>query len=183
MARAGKIQDEESRNSRRKRIKFIMNGVTALCVVGAVVFAASNLERTPITCRWRVMSGKFEDDLEEHRPYSDQLLEPHKDHLLSQDDPLYIRVHEVVSRLLDAACSEQQLEQLGVQSTDHIYKNASKVKWRLAVVDRSDIVNACVTADGTIMLFTGLLPLLADETNGNLVISQTMYPILQTSIS
>jgi hypothetical protein len=167
MARAGRIQDEDARESRRKRIKTIMNGVTAICVVGAVAFAASNLERTPITRRWRVISGNFEEDLVEHRPYSDQLLEPHKDQLLAQDDPLYIRVHEVVCRLLDAACDEQQLELLGVPSTDHISKNASKVSWRLAVVNRSDVVNACVTADGTIMFFTGLLPLLADEQNGN----------------
>jgi hypothetical protein len=166
MARAGKIVDEEQRQQRRKRIKFVVNCITAACVAGAIVFAASNLERTPITSRLRVMSGSFEDDLEECRPAADELVTRYKDVLLGNNDPIYMRIHEVVTRLLDAACSEQQLARLGVPSTEYICKKAAKVQWRLAVVDQPAVQNACVTRDGTIIVFTGLLPLLADEQTG-----------------
>jgi hypothetical protein len=158
--------DEEQRQQRRKRIKFVVNCITAACVAGAIVFAASNLERTPITSRLRVMSGSFEDDLEECRPAADELVTRYKDVLLGNNDPIYMRIHEVVTRLLDAACSEQQLARLGVPSTEYICKKAAKVQWRLAVVDQPAVQNACVTRDGTIIVFTGLLPLLADEQTG-----------------
>lgn len=166
VSRASKIQDDETREARRKRIKLIVRSISAICIAGAVVFAAANIEQTPITNRWRVLSSNFEEDLD--RSSSDQLLEEHKDHILSARDPVYLRVHNVVSRLLEAACSQEQLESLGVPLTGYICKNASKVPWRLAVIDRKDIANACVTADGTIVFFTGLLPLLADEKNGDL---------------
>jgi hypothetical protein len=167
MAKASKIQNDEEREGRRKRIKLIMRSITALCIASAIVFAASNLERAPITNRWRVVSSNFEEDLSD-RSSADELLEQYKGHILSVHDPLYLRVHNVVSRLLDAACSQEQLESLGVQSTGHICKHASNVSWRLAVIDIKQEQNACVTADGTIFFFTGLLPLLADEKNGNL---------------
>jgi hypothetical protein len=169
LARASKIEGEGEREHERKSIKRTMRAITALCIAGAIVFAASNLERTPITNRWRVVSSNFEEDISAAaRAGSGQLLEQYKGHILGVDDPLYLRVHSVVSRLLDAACSQEQLESLGVPSTGHICKRASKVQWRLAVIDRKDVENACVTADGTILFFTGLLPLLADDKNGNL---------------
>jgi hypothetical protein len=167
MAKASKIQNEEERDGRRKRIKLIMRSITVLCIASAIIFAASNLERAPITNRWRVVSSNFEEDISD-RSSADELLQKYKDHILSAHDPLYMRVHNVVSRLLDAACSQEQLESLGVPSTGHICKHASKVPWRLAVIDIKQEQNACVTADGTIFFFTGLLPLLADEKNGNL---------------
>ncbi len=153
------------RDARRKRIKFIMRSITVVCLAGALVFAVSNLERTPITSRWRVVSSNFEEDLD--RSSSDQLLEKYKDHILGPQHPLYLRVHDVVSRLLDSACDHEQLESLGVPLTGYISKHASKIGWRLAVINDQATVNACVTADGTIFVFTGLLPLLADEKIGN----------------
>ena len=141
LAQASKIEGEEERERKRKSIKRIMRAITALCIAGAIVFAASNLERTPITNRWRVVSSNFEEDIAD-RSGSDQLLEQYKGHILGVDDPLYLRVHSVVSRLLDAACSQEQLESLGVPSTGHICKRASKVQWRLAVIDRKDVENA-----------------------------------------
>jgi hypothetical protein len=167
MAKAGKIEDEEARNSRRKRIRTIMRAATAACILVAAVFAASSLERTPITGRWRVIAGQFDDDMDFYRQESEKLLAEHKERLLSETHPVYLRLHEVVTRLLDAACSEEQLRTLGVPDTAHICNNAAKVKWRLAVIDDRRVANACVTPDGTILVFTGLLPLIADETNGN----------------
>jgi hypothetical protein len=167
MASAGKIQDEDARNARRTRIRTIMRAATAACLLAAALFAASSLERTPITGRWRVISGEFEDDLDFYRQQTDKLLEEKKERILSDSHPVYLRAHEVVTRLLEAACSEEQLQALGVAATDHICSKAAKVKWRLAVVDERQVANACVTPDGTIIVYTGLLPLLADETNGS----------------
>lgn len=166
MVKAGEIEDKEQRQHQRKRIKSIVNGITIACVAGAIIFAASNLERTPITGRWRVVSGNFVDDLEKGRPQADELVMRFKNRLLSESDPIYTRIHEVVSRLLNAACVEQRLELLGVACTDHICKQASKVQWRLAVIDDPAVQNAFVTWDGTIVVFTGLLPLLADDKSG-----------------
>ena len=181
MSKASKIEGDEMRDARRKRIKFIMRSITVVCLAGALVFAVSNLERTPITSRWRVVSSNFEEDLD--RSSSDQLLEQYKDHILGPHHPLYLRVHDVVSRLLDSACDHEQLESLGVPLTGYISKHASKIGWRLAVINDQATVNACVTADGTIFVFTGLLPLLADEKIGNvtplfcpLVISAFPHP-------
>jgi Zn-dependent protease with chaperone function len=168
MHSASKEQSPEVRDARRKRVKYLMRFISAACIASAALFAASNLERTPITNRLRVITGTFEEDVAEVRPVTDaQLVEANKHLMLPDSHPLFMRIHEVVSRLVETASDQQLLSSLGVPSLDFVCKNASATDWRLAVIDKKNEANAFVSPDGTIFVMTGLFSSLADEKNGS----------------
>ncbi|KAH9054686.1 peptidase family M48-domain-containing protein [Lactarius vividus] len=159
--------------------------------VGSVAYYLLHLEQVPETGRWRFMdvSPKFEAALWEasydelSKQYHGKLLPP--SHVVTQ------HVHRVVSRILEAndlgtlrgdlrvpapprsvlqsgfgfgnGESEEAVPDLwDPDSTGHSAAQGSRKVWNLLVVNDKKVVNA-MAAPGTVVVFTGILPVAKDE--------------------
>ncbi|KAI0246822.1 peptidase family M48-domain-containing protein [Lactifluus subvellereus] len=158
---------------------------------GSIVYYIYHLEQVPETGRWRFMdvSSKFEASLWEasynelSKEFHGKLLPP--THVITQ------HVHRVVSRILEAndlgtlrgdlrtPIPARTVLQPGfgfgngdAEDTPDLWdpdatgrsatRGAAKKEWNLLVVNDGKVVNA-MAAPGTIVVFTGILPVAKDE--------------------
>ncbi|KAH8986768.1 peptidase family M48-domain-containing protein [Lactarius hatsudake] len=159
--------------------------------VGSVVYYLLHLEQVPETGRWRFMdvSPKFEAALWEAS--YDELSQQYRAKLLPPSHVVTQHVHRVVSRILEAnnlgtlrgdqrvptpprsmlqpvfgagnGESEEGVPDLwDPDSTGHGAAQGSGKQWNLLVVNDKKVVNA-MAAPGTVVVFTGILPVAKDE--------------------
>ncbi|KAF8259043.1 hypothetical protein EI94DRAFT_1752577 [Lactarius quietus] len=158
---------------------------------GSVVYYFLHLEQVPETGRWRFMdvSPKFEAALWEAS--HDELSKEYRSKLLPPSHVITQHIHRIVSRILEAnelgtlrgdqrvpapprilsgftrlvnGGSEEAVPDLwDPDSTGPSTANGfGKKEWNLLVVNDNKVVNA-MAAPGTVVVFTGILPVAKDE--------------------
>lgn len=159
---------------------------------------SSSLEQVPETGRWRFISVSPQSEAQVGQLTLNQTLNEYGPKILPPDHPVTLHVKRVVSAILDAS-------QLGVvkgytqsQLQKHLdfvndeWKNPDTLakpphsaiaspnrEWEVVVVNDLNIVNAAATP-GTVILFTGILPICRDEQGLAAVLSHGMcVPIVQ----
>ncbi|KAF8523685.1 peptidase family M48-domain-containing protein [Hysterangium stoloniferum] len=149
----------------------------AIAVSLGVLFYVYNLERTPITGRWRfmVISPEFEKKLADST--YDQILRQYQGSIVSPNHPLVVEIRQIVGRLLEAsALGRLKDDEFGevvmptktswydepiAETGKGPYGAPLPKEWRLLVVSSSE-VNAFASYD-TIVVFTGILPFCPTE--------------------
>ncbi|GBE85642.1 Mitochondrial metalloendopeptidase OMA1 [Sparassis crispa] len=152
--------------------------VVAGVIVGGGVYYVIHLEQVPETGRWRFMdiNPKFEAKLAETA--REELLAEFKGKTLPPNHPLTRHVRRVVTRILESSnlgtlsspehrivSPEQVLEDLWepqLRSESETPPGAGGRVWNLLVVNDDKIVNA-MASYGSIVVFTGILPVARDE--------------------
>ncbi|KAN0137529.1 peptidase family M48 domain containing protein [Lactarius tabidus] len=160
--------------------------------IGSVIYYLFHLEQVPETGRWRFMdvSPKFEAALWETS--FDELSKEYRAKLLPPSHVITQHVHRVVSRILEAnnlgtLCGDGRVSAppRGVLQSALGFGNSGseeavpdlwdpdstgggtangfgKKEWNLLVVNDNKVVNA-MAAPGTVVVFTGILPVAKDE--------------------
>ncbi|XP_004642648.1 metalloendopeptidase OMA1, mitochondrial [Octodon degus] len=117
------------------------------CGLLFVVFYFTHLEVSPITGRSKLLLlGKEHFRLLSELEYK-ALMEEFKDDMLTEKDPRYLTVKEVVYHLVE--CNKDM-------------PGISEINWVIHVVDSPDTVNAFVLPNGQVFIFTGLLNSVTD---------------------
>ncbi|OCH92389.1 hypothetical protein OBBRIDRAFT_791378 [Obba rivulosa] len=150
-------------------------------LLGGIAYYVGHLEKTPVTGRWRFMdvSPKLEAALAEAN--RQQLRAAFHDKILPPHHPVVRHVRRVVARILEAnrlgtldddARPHRALvpDDAWMPEDDAAHGlgtgvgagHARQKEWTLVVVNDDKIVNAAVSF-GTIMVFTGILPVMQDE--------------------
>ncbi|KAF8436894.1 peptidase family M48-domain-containing protein [Boletus edulis BED1] len=173
-----RFSDTHTYHSRRPDQNKVTKVVVFVTAAGVVYYIA-HLEQVPETGRWRFMdiSPKFEAKLEEASYAS--LLSEFEGRILPAKHPITRHVHRVVSGLLEAS----DLGTLGPSDPsvspavdDGFWRDdpfaaarphdphtsPGGKEWNLLVVNDPKIVNA-LASFGTIVVFTGILPVCKDE--------------------
>ncbi|KAN0075280.1 Peptidase family M48 domain containing protein [Tylopilus felleus] len=155
----------------RDKVTKVLVFVTA----AGVVYYVAHLEKVPETGRWRFMdiSPRFEAKLE-NASYA-SLVSEFEGKILPAQHPVTRHVHRVVSHLLEASdLGTLRSSGLPKSLTDddgfwhddpmdsHTSPDRSVKEWNLLVVNDPKIVNA-LASFGTIVVFTGILPVCRDE--------------------
>ncbi|KAI9569522.1 peptidase family M48-domain-containing protein [Boletus coccyginus] len=161
----------------REKVTKVLVFITA---AGAVYYVA-HLEQVPETGRWRFMdiSPRFEAKLE-NASYT-SLLSEFEGKILPANHPITRHVHRVVSNLLDASdlgilrssnppkspADDDSFWHddpfVAARSHDHhTSPDRSGKEWNLLVINDPTMVNA-LASFGTIVVFTGILPICKDE--------------------
>jgi len=149
----------------------------AIAVSLGVLFYVYNLERTPITGRWRfmVISPEFEKKLAD-LTYN-QILSQYQDSIVPPNHPLVLEIRQIVSRLLEASdlgrlkddvfgevvmpTKTSWYDEPMAETGKGPFGDPLPKEWRLLVVSSSE-VNAFASYD-TIVVFTGILPVCPTE--------------------
>ena len=120
---------------------------TGVVIIGGVVFYYNNLEQVPVSGRWRFncISPSTETSISEQSMQS--VLSEYRGKILSTHDRRTVQVQRVLERLIPVA--EQG--------------SGSDTKWELHVIDEPSIQNAFVLPGGKVFVFTGILPICADD--------------------
>ncbi|XP_036609201.1 metalloendopeptidase OMA1, mitochondrial isoform X2 [Trichosurus vulpecula] len=120
-------------------------GLSSLGVL-FVIFYFSHLEESPVTGRKKLLVlGKEQFTMISQMEY-DSWMEEFKNDLLTEKDPRYLAVKEVLQHLVDS---------------NRDIPGISEFKWIIHVVDRPS-VNAFVLPYGQVFVFTGLLEAVTD---------------------
>ncbi|XP_003464099.1 metalloendopeptidase OMA1, mitochondrial isoform X1 [Cavia porcellus] len=132
-------------NVRRNKWKLFFGLST--CGLLFVVFYFTHLEVSPITGRNKLLLlGKEHFRLLSELEYK-ALMEEFKNDMLTEKDPRYLTVKEVVCHLVE--CNKD-------------IPGIAEIDWVIHVVDSPDIVNAFVLPNGQVFIFTGLLNSVTD---------------------
>ncbi|XP_005398549.1 PREDICTED: metalloendopeptidase OMA1, mitochondrial [Chinchilla lanigera] len=130
---------------RRNKWKLFLGLST--CGLLFVVFYFTHLEVSPITGRNKLLLlGKEHFRLLSELEYK-ALMEEFKNDMLTEKDPRYLTVKEVVYHLVE--CNKD-------------IPGISETNWVIHVVDSPDVVNAFVLPNGQVFIFTGLLNSVTD---------------------
>ncbi|KAF9077299.1 peptidase family M48-domain-containing protein [Rhodocollybia butyracea] len=156
----------------------------------ATAFYIYSLEKVPETGRWRFMAVSPETEASLGELVHQQTLAQYKNEILPDQHPLTLHVKRVVQNVLDASqlgtvkgytqqspqsyggdfmndndwsnpSSSRSSSKLGLGSTPSAIASSNK-EWSVIVVDDRKIVNAAATP-GTVIVFTGILPVCKDE--------------------
>ncbi|KII90433.1 hypothetical protein PLICRDRAFT_38973 [Plicaturopsis crispa FD-325 SS-3] len=153
-------------------------------LLGCTTYYIAHLEQVPQTGRWRFMdvSPKYETILAKEM-YS-QLIEEYKGHILPPNHAVTRHVKRVVSRLLAANnlghfASDEFADGWGVpvDRGDGVTPESGGREWHLLVVNDPKTPNA-MASGGTIVVFTGIFPLVKDEQGLASVISHEIGHIV-----
>ncbi|KIK68794.1 hypothetical protein GYMLUDRAFT_153513 [Collybiopsis luxurians FD-317 M1] len=150
-----------------------------------VIYYVSCLEQVPETGRWRFIAVSPQSEAEIGQLALQQTLAEFKGRILPGDHPLTMHVKKVVQSVLDASqlgvvqgyTQPQMMSRYdfasdvdsdGGSSSSSSAKSAHSAiaspnkEWNVLVVDERKIVNAAATP-GTVIVFTGILPVCKDE--------------------
>ncbi|KAI0740130.1 peptidase family M48-domain-containing protein [Earliella scabrosa] len=143
--------------------------------VFAVGYYISHLEQVPETGRWRFMdiSPKYETMLAEAS--HQQLLQEFKGKVLPPNHPLTRHIRRVTTRILEASNlgtleapdvarpkGSEELWSFNGSPEEMPPEVGGSKKWHLFVVNDDSVVNA-MASYGSIVVFTGILPVAKDE--------------------
>ncbi|KAJ3783297.1 peptidase family M48-domain-containing protein [Lentinula aff. detonsa] len=147
-----------------------------------VIYYVSCLEQVPETGRWRFIAVSPETEAEVGKMVLQETMAQYKGRILPQDHPVTMHVKRIVHNVLSAShlgivkgYSEPQKQLLGNDfGADDVWSASSSTnsppsaiasankEWAVVVVDDRKFANAAATP-GTIIVFTGILPVCKDE--------------------
>ena len=112
--------------------------------VGVGIFYVSNLEEVPVSGRRRFnfISPKFEEWISAGS--FEQVTKEYRGSILPPDHPYSVKVNNVLRRLIPASGLEH-------------------LNWEVRVIDDPEQQNAFVMSGGKVFVFTGILPICADD--------------------
>ncbi|KAI0052798.1 hypothetical protein FA95DRAFT_1553068 [Auriscalpium vulgare] len=152
-------------------------------VLGSVVlYYVLHLEKVPETGRWRFMDTSEKTEAALWESSYGALIEEYRGKILPPNHPLTVHVHDVASRILsanhlgtlqaadprgkptrrDVFGSEATPEMSDAWDPDGKTQAGKQKVWNLFVVDDKSVVNA-MAAPGSIVVFTGILPVARDK--------------------
>jgi len=131
---------------------YLLGGGTVL----GGLFYVSNLETVQETGRSRFMIIGEESDRALGEQSEKAILAQYGNQILADRHPTTIYVNRVAQRLLSTIHSTEPVDR-------HLFAKKSDVKWKVAVIKDDSQLNAFVLPNGFICIFTGILPICANE--------------------
>ena len=130
-----------------------------------VVWIIFHLEQVPETGRWRYMDTSERYELEAGAQAYRQTLEQYGRQILPPNHPTSKYVGRVAERIIAASGLPRSSSSAGGEShgAGQGREGRTKVDWSIHVVDDPNIMNAFVVPGGKVFVFTGILPVCANE--------------------
>ncbi|KAN0065064.1 metalloendopeptidase [Thecaphora frezii] len=139
-----------------------------IVIGGASVYYVYHLEQVPETGRWRFMNVSGEQEIAMGLESYQQVLREHRDRILPHDHPYSRYVRKTAARIISAlehgSSTVVKLGSVDVAlSPDHGSGRHRQTDWEVFVINDPDQKNAFVLPGGKIFVFTGILPICANE--------------------
>ncbi|THH05583.1 hypothetical protein EW145_g4681, partial [Phellinidium pouzarii] len=172
-----------SRSGNDKELVLDMQKVALYAIVlgGGAVYYVYHLERVPETGRRRFMSVKPQTEAKIAKEELTRLQEEYKGHILPPDHPVVKQIRTIVSAILEAnnlgiVKDDTRIDTASSPDSEDIWEpdvastwmehsdtaNTTMREWNLVVVNDNKVVNAAASV-GSIIVFTGILPVAGDE--------------------
>jgi len=133
---------------------------------GGGVYYVYHLEKVPETGRWRFIDVSEATEREMGDQAAQEVLNQYKGRLLPARDPRVVQVNRVVHRILEASGLDAERHSSGgIQELDKWNSKGKMngVNWKVHVIDDPDQANAFVLPNGSIFVFSGILPICQNE--------------------
>ncbi|KAI5123023.1 hypothetical protein M0805_007644 [Coniferiporia weirii] len=177
--------------------------LAVIALVGGTAYYLTHLEQVPETGRWRFMSvnPKAEAQIAEQEQAS--LQEEYKGRILPSNHPVVQQIRRIVSAILEANnlgvvkgeypaytgpgpgsedMWDPDSERTGYRESDGSDTHTNTREWNLIVVHDEKVVNAAAS-HGTIIVFTGILPVARDEQGLAAVLSHEIAHVVARHVS